>query len=458
MGITNLAKTIKASCGDKIKLSLLASEPPGRTVIALDMNNVLMQAICSLRGSQEYHIRPIIPANSVANTVLTCIKRAEEINITILPVFDGNSRHPSKEAVDGATRNRNGNLASEQLSRLLSTPVPTTPEGLHAIQDSIAKLRKQTSRIDNHVRAHVMSVLKQKSVYFLVAPFEADHQIAYMCNMGLVDGVISTDGDFWALINDPCVILAISWSKMEGSICVGGNHKFKNIDGVRSVHEIQKESKQHIITREYAILMACILGCDYYKGTPNVGIGRLATFVKESGGSFSNLLKEIIDKYPTVDGVYKRMHFIFNHAPVFELQPSITSTNVGDSREYNVTGNIVSMSGATFTSEYCKANLGWCPWELLDLPEGVNTLDIAEGKWFPAERISYNDSLPKHPCNNRNEELAFGAILDFNHCQLEYYALPDVIRWMTLRGYQPRMNMNIYPLCRKIISMPGVEP
>lgn len=39
------------------------------------------------------------------------------------------------------------------------------------------------------------------------APFEADWQLAYMYTIGLVHAMDTTDSDYWALLENPCVFL-----------------------------------------------------------------------------------------------------------------------------------------------------------------------------------------------------------------------------------------------------------
>ena len=83
--------------------------------------------------------------------------------------------------------------------------------------------------------------------------FEADHKIAYMVNNGFVDGVISTDGDYLALMNCPVVVLPLSWNKMEASICLGDNHAFGGHNKLKSITTYGQVSGKQITTCDYAI-------------------------------------------------------------------------------------------------------------------------------------------------------------------------------------------------------------
>merc|ERR1719359_1904294 len=46
--------------------------------------------------------------------------------------------------------------------------------------------------------ARLQTALRELSIFFLVAPYEADAQLAYMCRIGWVHAVISEDSDLLA--------------------------------------------------------------------------------------------------------------------------------------------------------------------------------------------------------------------------------------------------------------------
>lgn len=65
----------------------------------------------------------------------------------------------------------------------------------------IEEAKKYLSRcimIDERIIAMTMSALKTKNIEFMVAPYEADCQIAKLKRLGIIDGAISEDSDLVA--------------------------------------------------------------------------------------------------------------------------------------------------------------------------------------------------------------------------------------------------------------------
>lgn len=111
----------------------------------------------------------------------------------------------------------------------------------------------------------VIRAVKEKGFDYVVAPYEADAQMAYLAKEGIVDFVISEDSDL-VVFGVQKILFKLKFPNCRGSFfdgskiskCLG--EKFADFDRFRNF---------------------CILtGCDYLKGLPQIGIKRALEFFK----------------------------------------------------------------------------------------------------------------------------------------------------------------------------------
>nr|QDO16419.1 exonuclease 1 [Crypthecodinium cohnii]USW07883.1 exonuclease 1 [Crypthecodinium cohnii] len=113
-------------------------------------------------------------------------------NIKPVIVFDG-ARLPAKakeEANRQATRDKARDDALAMLKRKQS--------GEFVDEKALFAQCSGAIRITGNMIARLMRALRELSIHFIVAPFEADAQLAYMCRTGWVHAVISEDSDLLA--------------------------------------------------------------------------------------------------------------------------------------------------------------------------------------------------------------------------------------------------------------------
>eukprot|EP01066_Platyproteum_vivax_P002824 Platyproteum_vivax@DN13539_c0_g1_i1.p1 len=121
--------------------------------------------------------------------VVFCMKRVNALlqeGVTPVFVFDGIAL-PSKKGTNDERRQQR-QAARTQVLRLLS-------EGRRG------EAYKLASRGVEITPAHcwaLMQRLKEVNVEYIVAPYEADAQLAYLCKCHYVDAVISEDSDLLA--------------------------------------------------------------------------------------------------------------------------------------------------------------------------------------------------------------------------------------------------------------------
>ena len=122
-------------------------------------------------------------------------------------VLDGRP-HPKKYA--SIHRGKESRDAAIELYEILKNP----PQ-----QDSWDKIKKLwqkckiLSRPDIH--AHVISILKDFNVDFMVAPFEADALVVSLCLQGIAGYAMSTDGDIFVL---GAAMVIYGWNFKEGTV------------------------------------------------------------------------------------------------------------------------------------------------------------------------------------------------------------------------------------------------
>lgn len=99
--------------------------------------------------------------------------------------------------------------------------------------------------------------LKQMKIQYIVAPYEADAQLAYLIKSGIADVVFTEDSD----------LLAYGASKIFMKMDKDGNGILIDRDDIRKVEEHNLESFDHDL-----FLSVCVIsGCDYLSSVKGIG-------------------------------------------------------------------------------------------------------------------------------------------------------------------------------------------
>ena len=111
--------------------------------------------------------------------------------------------------------------------------------------------------------------MKAENVPFVVAPFEADAQLAYMSRTKIVNAVLSRDGDMLVLHKCQIVLSKVDWWSKDfhelTHTAIKNGTTFKDLGGeVARVHEKM-------------VIVCIIAGCDHLPSVPGIG---LATAIK----------------------------------------------------------------------------------------------------------------------------------------------------------------------------------
>ena len=156
--------------------------------------------------------------------------------------------------------------------------------------------------------AEVMWILRENDVPFVVAPFEADWQLAYMSNLGLIQGIISTDSDYWALIDHPCLISYLSPNDLKALVTVDEFHHlcFRSCDSLQSVAAARNPPIHHM-TRFGAIVRATVYGNDYFKGLKGVGEKTLESLITKYHDDQFGLFYHLASNYHDFVPLFQRV-------------------------------------------------------------------------------------------------------------------------------------------------------
>lgn len=110
-------------------------------------------------------------------------------DITPIMVFDGYEM-PSKERENQSRSDRRNKARAEALEMI--------KKNKGAINTEIMRKCMQAISITPEVIARVMEICREMNVRVLVAPYEADAQVAYLCRAGIAHAAISEDSDLLA--------------------------------------------------------------------------------------------------------------------------------------------------------------------------------------------------------------------------------------------------------------------
>lgn len=113
-------------------------------------------------------------------------------NIKPVIVFDG-ARLPAKAKEESMRQETRENARQEALQLF-----ERKRSGEYVDERLLASKCETAIRISTEMISRLMTALRELSIKFIVAPFEADAQLAYMCRKGWVNCVISEDSDLLA--------------------------------------------------------------------------------------------------------------------------------------------------------------------------------------------------------------------------------------------------------------------
>ena len=285
-------------------------------------------------------------------------------SIELMVVFDGKS-HMLKEETQ-KSRRKYRELQLQKGKDLQAKGHPK--EAWQCFTSSITITSTMTRK--------VQAALRSRNVPFIVAPYEADAQLAYLALTGEVDAVVSEDSDFLAY-GCPRMLYKLSDNGTASAqeICLS---RLADISPNESIHFSQWS---HDLFMDYCILC----GCDYLKNIPGIGPSKL----NELANRYRNgerLLTSALDKCQdsafdkdAFRATFEKAQLVFRHARVYDSKSKML-VYLREPPSPAVEQAVIAL--------------------FPDIPEDA-LQEIAEGRMDPVQMIS-NDHLP--PVSNRREE------------------------------------------------------
>eukprot|EP00804_Cyclotella_cryptica_P030206 CCRYP_017961-RA/>CCRYP_017961-RA protein AED:0.19 eAED:0.19 QI:0/-1/0/1/-1/1/1/0/839 len=197
-----------------------------------------------------------IESEKCGSAELRCVKYAldkadilrAKFGMEVLMVIDGDSL-PSKNEENAKRR--------EDRENSFDKAVAAENAG-----DSRAARRFYAASISvtHKIRYELIKSCKQAHISFLVAPYEADAQMARLAHTGVVDLVITEDSDILAY-GCPRALFKVDFEAYKG----------QEIQLMRDLGENEPLSFKNW-THDMFVFMCILSGCDYCRGVPGIGI------------------------------------------------------------------------------------------------------------------------------------------------------------------------------------------
>jgi exonuclease 1 len=241
MGITGLLPLLKESI-DQTHISKFKGQ------------RLAVDTYCWMHRAVYGHTTEMSTGNESTRWVQYCMGILDMLlsfQIEVYLVFDGKNL-PAKERTEAdraASRSQNLALGRQEQQK------GNTAEARSLLARAVDVSPRMAAQFIQVVRRH------RPQVQVLVAPFEADAQLAYLCAHDLVDGVISEDSD---LIAYGCKSILFKLDKQSGrcshlSLSALQTHDTKGFDLTQ-------------FDQDMVVTMCVAAGCDYAPSPKNFGL------------------------------------------------------------------------------------------------------------------------------------------------------------------------------------------
>lgn len=199
-------------------------------------------------------------------------------NITPILVFDGQSL-PAK-AVTKAKRTQRKNEVRKKINEMLRS----------GDNKSARWLMRQCVDVTFEMVYRVVQKCREEKIDYIVAPFEADAQMAYLVNHGIADYAITEDSDL-LVFGCKKVLCKLDRETEKGSMI-----SLEKLNKCFNNFTERKFQYMCILSGNYTVksfdslifyIIFIILGCDYLENIPSVGMGRARKFFENYTSSLS---------------------------------------------------------------------------------------------------------------------------------------------------------------------------
>ena len=319
MGISGLHHQLKPA-----QRRIDTSELRGRT-LALDGHALLHRGALSCAEQ----LAEGEPTTRYAHFAVQRVQMLATKGITAIVVFDGAPTPLKRQTNNDRRAVRDQALADAHQWKLEC-------ERRHAAgedrDDAITEMRKaygKTVRVTPTMVEVTKRELEEKaSVRCLVAPYEADAQLAALCVLGLADGVITEDSDLACLLCGLRLSRCLLVTKLDrdgtGDLLIPGDLAKTLTDLRRSkfAKALAKALRVNERTGARCFVQACVLaGCDYYASAAGLGLVGAAEHVCAARRlNDDERIERAVKRLTNVEGA-KAAERAFYHARVWKGLP-----------------------------------------------------------------------------------------------------------------------------------------
>ncbi|KAL7466777.1 hypothetical protein ACHAXS_007063 [Conticribra weissflogii] len=289
------------------------------------------------------------------NCVNYAIKKAETLQqkfgLEILLVIDGDSLPSKKE--ENEQRRAERDKAFEKAVAAENAGDNRAARRFYA----------QSCSITYSIRYELIKACKEASISFLVAPYEADAQMARLSHTNMVDLVITEDSDILAY-GCPRALFKIDFDTSQG----------QEIQLMKDIGENDTLPFKNW-THDMFVFMCIISGCDYCNGVPGIGI---------------KLAHKIVRAHRTPAKIFNALRVAGRMPPDFEEKFWIAFRTFRHQRVFCLSKGLIEplwpISGSKHSSN--ENNL----WPFLgNHIENHMAREVAEGLLHPSKKIPWSE-------------------------------------------------------------------
>ena len=231
---------------------------------------------------------------------------------------------------------------------------------------SARRFYAQSCSVTHAMRYELIKKCKEKGLAYLVAPYEADAQMARLAQTGFVDLVITEDSDI-LVYGCPRALFKVDFATYQG----------QEIQLMRDLGKNDTPSFRNW-THDMFVFMCIISGCDYGKGVPGIGIKLAHKLVRvhRTPSKIFSALRAAGRMPPDFEEKFFIAFRTFRHQRVFcpskqqiETLWPIAGSNDGSNEEW------------PFLGDYIVPQIA---------------IRIADGTLHPSKKIPWDEALKSH--------------------------------------------------------------
>lgn len=177
-----------------------------------------------------------------------------------------------------------------------------------------AQFYQRACPVTSEMARHVIRQCRQMNIEYVVAPFEADAQLAWMMHVGHIDSIITEDSD----------LLVYGTSRIFFKMDKQGQGDLFQSKNLPSLQKISLAN----FTEDMIVYMCVCAGCDFFKGVHGLGILKAHAIVRRHR-TLSRIIRAILldNRYrvsKTFTADFARACLVFRHQTVFDIRTGET--------------------------------------------------------------------------------------------------------------------------------------